>query len=368
MIRVENLRKAFKTQEGGVDALAGINFEVKPGSFFTLLGPSGCGKTTTLRSVAGLERPDEGEITIGQRKVFSSRDGIFIPGNKRDVGMVFQSYALWPHMTVFKNVAYPLKAKYRPRDEVREKVHKALKLVGLEELGDRLAPRLSGGQQQRVALARALVGEPTVLLLDEPLSNLDAKLRNQMRWELKELQRRLGTTTLYVTHDQVEALAISDEIALMNRGRIVQLGTPREIYSSPVNEFAADFIGAANIIRGRLVEGPDARGRSRVETPIGTLVATLKGPQDQTGKEVLIAFRPEQVAISIDGDLVAGDNVLRGELQGFTYLGEATELHVLVGKQKIQAKGAPNMTLKPGAAVSLQIPVEDCLIIRSGEV
>jgi iron(III) transport system ATP-binding protein len=368
MIRVENLRKAFKTQEGGVDALAGINFEVKPGSFFTLLGPSGCGKTTTLRSVAGLERPDEGEITIGQRKVFSSRDGIFIPGNKRDVGMVFQSYAIWPHMTVFKNVAYPLKAKYRPRDEVQEKVHKALKLVGLEELGDRLAPRLSGGQQQRVALARALVGEPTVLLLDEPLSNLDAKLRNQMRWELKELQRRLGTTTLYVTHDQVEALAISDEIALMNRGRIVQMGTPREIYSSPVNEFAADFIGAANIIRGRLVEGPDARGRSRVETPIGTLVATLKGPQDQTGKEVLIAFRPEQVAISNDGDLVAGDNVLRGELQGFTYLGEATELHLLVGKQKIQAKGAPNMTLKPGAAVSLQIPVEDCLIIRSGEV
>jgi iron(III) transport system ATP-binding protein len=166
----------------------------------------------------------------------------------------------------------------------------------------------------------------------------------------------------------MEALAISDEIALMNRGRIVQLGTPREIYSSPVNEFAADFIGAANIIRGRLVEGPDARGRSRVETPIGTLVATLKGPQDQTGKEVLIAFRPEQVAISNDGDLVSGDNVLRGELQGFTYLGEATELHVLVGKQKIQAKGAPNMTLKPGAAVSLQIPVEDCLIIRSGEV
>jgi iron(III) transport system ATP-binding protein len=368
MIRVENLKKGFKTQEGGVNALAGIDFEVKPGSFFTLLGPSGCGKTTTLRSVAGLERPDEGEITIGERKVFSSREGIFIPGNKREIGMVFQSYAIWPHMTVFKNVAYPLKAKYRPRDEVREKVDKALKLVGLEDLGDRLAPRLSGGQQQRVALARALVGEPKVLLLDEPLSNLDAKLRNQMRWELKELQRRLGTTTLYVTHDQVEALAISDEIALMNRGRIVQLGTPREIYSSPVNEFAADFIGAANIIRGRLIEGPDARGRSRVETPIGTLVATLKGPQDQTGKEVLVAFRPEQVVVSDDGTLAAGDNVLKGELQGVTYLGESTELHVLVGKQKIQAKGEPNMTLKAGAAVSLHIPIEDCLVIRSGEV
>jgi iron(III) transport system ATP-binding protein len=368
MIRVENLRKAFKTQEGGVDALAGINFEVKQGSFFTLLGPSGCGKTTTLRSVAGLERPDGGEITIGERKVFSSSEGLFVPGNKRDVGMVFQSYAIWPHMTVFKNVAYPLKAKYRPRDEVQEKVQKALKLVGLEDLGDRLAPRLSGGPQQRVALARALVAEPKVLLLDEPLSNLDAKLRNQMRWELKELQRRLGTTTLYVTHDQVEALAISDEIALMNRGRIVQHGTPREIYASPVNEFAADFIGAANIIRGRILEGPDARGRTRVETPIGTLVATLKNSADQIAKEVLVAFRPEQVVISNDGPLVSGDNVFQGELQGYTYLGESTELHLLVGQQKIQAKGPPNMTLKRGAPVSLQIPVEDCLVIRSGEV
>jgi iron(III) transport system ATP-binding protein len=368
MIRVENLRKAFKTQEGGVNALAGINFEVKAGSFFTLLGPSGCGKTTTLRSVAGLERPDEGEISIGDRKVFSSREGIFIPGNKRAVGMVFQSYAIWPHMTVFKNVAYPLKAKYRPRAEVQEKVNKTLKLVGLEELGDRLAPRLSGGQQQRVALARALVAEPKVLLLDEPLSNLDAKLRNQMRWELKELQRRVGTTTLYVTHDQVEALAISDEIALMNRGRIVQLGTPREIYANPVNEFAADFIGAANIIRGRVVEGPDARGQARVETSLGVLVATQKGPRDENGKDVLIAFRPEQVAIVTDGPPASRENILKGELQGFTYLGESTELHVLVAGQQIQAKGEANMVLKRGAQVYLHIPAEDCLVIRSGEV
>jgi iron(III) transport system ATP-binding protein len=368
MIRVENLRKAFKTQEGGVDALDGITFEVKPGSFFTLLGPSGCGKTTTLRSVAGLERPDEGEITIGDRKVFSSRERIFIPGNKRNVGMVFQSYAIWPHMTVFKNVAYPLKAKYRPREEVRQKVAKALKLVGLEDLGDRLAPRLSGGQQQRVALARALVAEPSVLLLDEPLSNLDAKLRNQMRWELKELQRRLGTTTLYVTHDQIEALAISDEIALMNRGRIVQLGTPREIYARPVNEFAADFIGAANIIRGRLVGMADSEGRTRVETAVGTLVATQRGQGDQNEKEVLVAFRPEQVKIFSRGQPATTENVLRGELQGFTYLGESTELHVVVGGQKIQAKGEPNMALQHGAELYLHIPIADCLVIRSGEV
>jgi len=368
MIRVEGLKKTFATREGGVDALAGISFALRPGSFFTLLGPSGCGKTTTLRCVAGLERPDEGEIAIGERKVFSSRERIFVPGNKRDVGMVFQSYAIWPHMTVFKNVAYPLKAKYRPRQEIQDKVERALKLVGLEELGDRPAPRLSGGQQQRVALARALVAQPKVLLLDEPLSNLDAKLRNQMRWELKDLQRRLGTTTLYVTHDQVEALAISDEIALMSKGRIVQVGTPREIYSSPASEFAADFIGAANIIRGEIIEGPDADGRAQIETPVGRLTATQKWRQDQAGKEALIAFRPEQVSISADGQPGGSANVLKGEVQGLTYLGDSTELHLLVGRQRIQAKGGPGMALKPGAQVYLQIPIEDCLLIRRGEV
>src|ERR1041384_1910881 len=205
MIRVKNLRKSFKTQEGGVDALAGVSFDVKPGSFFTLLGPSGCGKTTTLRSVAGLERPDEGEIVIGERKVFSSAEGIFVPGNKREIGMVFQSYAIWPHMTVFKNVAYPLKAKYRPRAEIAEKVHQALKLVGLEEPGGAgaappapppaAAARAGGaararGRRARVGGAGGLVGDRGVFLREEPLSNLDAKLRNQMRWELKELQRR----------------------------------------------------------------------------------------------------------------------------------------------------------------------------------
>jgi len=367
MIRVENLQKSFKTGEGRVEALAGVSFQVRPGGFFTLLGPSGCGKSTTLRCIAGLERPDEGEISIGERQVFSSRTGIFVPGNKRDIGMVFQSYAIWPHMTVFKNVAYPLKARYRPRDEIREKVQKALELVGLEELGDRLAPRLSGGQQQRVALARALVAEPQVLLLDEPLSNLDAKLRNQMRWELKELQNRLGTTTLYVTHDQVEALAISDEIALMNKGKIVQIGTPQDIYGNPVNEFAADFIGSANIVPGQLIEGPDAHGRAKVQTPLGELRATQKWSQGDLGKEVLVAFRPEEVVIFAQGCPDGRENILRGEVQGFTYLGEAMEFHVLVGDRKIQAKGGPGIELKRGASVYLHIPSEDCLLIRRGE-
>jgi iron(III) transport system ATP-binding protein len=368
MVRVENLRKVFKTQEGRLNALDGISVSVKRGSFFTLLGPSGCGKTTTLRSVAGLERPDEGEISIGGRTVFSSREGIFVPGNKRDVGMVFQSYAIWPHMTVFQNVAYPLNARHRPGGEVKEKVHQALKLVGLENLADRPAPRLSGGQQQRVALARALVAEPQLLLLDEPLSNLDAKLRSQMRWELKELQRRLGTTTLYVTHDQVEALAISDEIALMNKGRIVQIGGPKEIYGSPVSEFAADFIGAANIIHGKLIEGPDANGKARVETAAGELSATQKWSQNETGRDVLVAFRPEEVSISIENRPGAGENILKGEVQGFTYLGESAEFQVLVCGQKIQAKAGPDVALRRGATVYLHIPIEDCLLIRRGEI
>lgn len=351
-----------------MEALAGISFEVKPGSFFTLLGPSGCGKTTTLRSVAGLERPDKGEITIADKKVFSSSERIFVPGNKREIGMVFQSYAVWPHMTVFKNVAYPLKARYRPREEIHEKVQKALRLVGLEDLGDRLAPRLSGGQQQRVALARALVAEPQVLLLDEPLSNLDAKLRNHMRWELKDLQNRLGTTTLYVTHDQVEAMAISDEIALMNKGRIIQIGAPQEIYGNPVNEFAADFIGAANIIRGELLEPPDPQGRARVKTPVGELEATQKWRQNELGKDVLVAFRPEEVTILAERTPRETRNLLKGEIQGFTYLGESTEFHVIVGDQKIQAKTDAGIALKKGSPVYLHIATEDCLLIRRGEV
>jgi len=368
MIKVDCLKKSFVTKEGGVEALAGISFEVTQGAFFTLLGPSGCGKTTTLRCIAGLERPDEGEIVIGGSKVFSSFDRLFVPGNKRDIGMVFQSYAIWPHMTVFKNVAYPLKAKHRPRAEIQARVEKALELVGLRELGARLAPRLSGGQQQRVALARALVGEPQVLLLDEPLSNLDAKLRNQMRWELKDLQNRLGTTTVYVTHDQVEALAISDRIALMNRGRIIQIGTPQEIYRNPVNEFAADFIGAANIVRGELLEPADTLGTVKVRTPLGELRATQRGNEVAAGRSVLIAFRPEEVSISTEAGSAPGENLLRGEIQGFTYLGESTEFQVLVGEQRIQAKGEPAQTLRRGASVYLRIPVGDCLLIRQGDV
>jgi iron(III) transport system ATP-binding protein len=366
-ITAQNLRKSFSTHEGVVTALDDVSFEVERGKFFTLLGPSGCGKTTTLRSVAGLERPNDGEIAIGGKTVFSSHRKLFVPGNRRDVGMVFQSYAIWPHMSVYENVAFPLKVRKAPERLIRSQALEALGLVGLAELADRSATQLSGGQQQRVALARALVAKPKLLLLDEPLSNLDAKLRMQMRWEIKDLQSRLETTTLYVTHDQVEALAISDEIALMNKGRIIQIGTPKEIYRNPINEFAADFIGAANIIYGELLEGPDERRRSRVKTDLGEFNATAQPGIGEIGKGVLIAFRPENVFISSTAR-PNGQNVLEGELQGFTYLGECAEFNVAVGSRRIQVRGDAGMELKKGMTLYLQIPAEKCLAIRRGEI
>ncbi|HUK40295.1 MAG TPA: ABC transporter ATP-binding protein, partial [Candidatus Acidoferrales bacterium] len=235
MLTVRNLQKNFVADNGSIQAVDSVSFNVPAGEFYTLLGPSGCGKTTTLQCIAGLEMPDAGEITLDDRLVFSRSANTVVPAHRRDIGMVFQSYAIWPHMTVFENVAFPLLHGRRrvPRSVVHERVMKALQLVQLSGLENRPAPFLSGGQQQRVALARAIVGEPKVLLLDEPLSNLDAKLREEMRFELRDLVLRLHTTTLYVTHDQIEALSMSDHIAVMNSGKIVQEGTPREIYLTP---------------------------------------------------------------------------------------------------------------------------------------
>ncbi len=254
MLTVRGLTKIYANR---YDALAGgvrdIDFALPPGTFFTLLGPSGCGKTTTLRCVAGLERPDAGAITLGERVLYDSERKVAVPMNQRGIGMVFQSYAIWPHMTVFENIAFPLRvAKDRryPREEIRRLVDQALATVGLAGYGDRPATRLSGGQQQRVALARAIVHRPQLLLLDEPLSNLDASLREEMRAELRRLQQQIGITAIYVTHDQAEALAMSDLVAVMDHGRIVQFGEPRAIYFRPENEFVASFIGAANLLAG----------------------------------------------------------------------------------------------------------------------
>jgi iron(III) transport system ATP-binding protein len=248
VITVVDLAKSFTGETGLARAIDGIDFEVPSGTFLTLLGPSGCGKTTTLRCLAGLERPDRGQIQIGGSVVVDMARRVFVPVHKRRIGMVFQSYAIWPHMTVMQNVCYPLEELRLNRNEVRTRGEAALELVGLRGYGSRLAPNLSGGQQQRVALARALVGEPEVLLLDEPLSNLDAKLRETMRGELRALQQRLGITTVYVTHDQVEALSMSDWVAVMSNGKIVEQGAPRELYERPKTRFVADFLGMTNFL------------------------------------------------------------------------------------------------------------------------
>jgi iron(III) transport system ATP-binding protein len=226
MIRITKLSKLF----GRVKAVDDLNLEIEEGEIFTLLGPSGCGKTTTLRLIAGLEWPDHGEIVLGEHTVLSVRRDIFVPSHKRNLGMVFQSYAIWPHMTVFENVAYPLKVRHIASSQIRDRVIRTLDLVGLGGLENRQAPQLSGGQQQRVALARALVHEPRILLLDEPFSNLDAKLREQMRFHLKLLLKKINITVVFVTHDQIEALSLSDRTAVMNAGHIDQLGSPRELY------------------------------------------------------------------------------------------------------------------------------------------
>jgi ABC-type Fe3+/spermidine/putrescine transport system ATPase subunit len=290
MLRVVGLEKRFRPGEGPpVTAVDHVSFELETGRLLTLLGPSGCGKTTVLRSIAGLEDPDDGQIQIGPLLVYSRAKRLAVPPNRRHVGMVFQSYAIWPHMTVFENVAYPLDGGGVPKATVRKRVLDALELVDLAQLGDRPAPLLSGGQQQRVALARALVAEPEVLLLDEPLSNLDAKLREQMRVELRALQQRVGLTSVYVTHDQLEALAISDVIALMNGGQLVELGVPRQIYDRPTTRFAAEFIGSANVIP---VTAPRRLGEYGVgEAPWGEIRFRWTDSQPP----VAVAIRPEDL-------------------------------------------------------------------------
>src|SRR5438445_6519975 len=284
MLRVEGLCAEYPNERGEiVRAAQDVTFTVPEGKLFTLLGPSGCGKTTTLRSIAGLERRPVGEIAVNDRVVYSSSKGIFVVPNRRGFGMVFQSYAIWPHMTVFQNAAFPLEVGEKPktRQEIRDKVMRVLAAVQLDHLAEREATKLSGGQQQRLALARALVMEPALLLLDEPLSNLDAKLREDMRFELKRLQRELGITCIYVTHDQVEALAMSNEVAVMRDGKVEQVGRPRDIYEAPKTRFVADFIGTSNFIEGVVEKKREGGYMVRTEQgqlDVGSGVAHAPGP------------------------------------------------------------------------------------------
>ncbi|MBI2873518.1 MAG: ABC transporter ATP-binding protein [Firmicutes bacterium] len=369
MIGVRELRKIFTTQESKVAAVNGIDFTVNQGRFFTLLGPSGCGKSTTLRCIAGLERPDAGEITIGKSIVFSSRMGIHVPTNRRAIGMVFQSYAIWPHMTVFGSVAYPLKIKGLSRAEIAARVDQVLHLVGLGGLGNRPAPLLSGGQQQRVALARAVVAEPAVLLLDEPLSNLDAQLRTHMREEIKKLQARLGMTTIYVTHDQQEALSMSDEIALISEGRIVQQGTPHEIYYYPRNCFTAKFIGSTNLIEVKTPGTAVRPGINKVETTLGSLLAYLHDgmPMLLTGESQFISVRPEVISMSEgngDGERAGGpENTLDGRIEELFFIGDSIDYRVRVRENLFQVRTNSMQRLTLGTEVLLHLPPRFCVLV-----
>jgi ABC-type Fe3+/spermidine/putrescine transport system ATPase subunit len=326
-LEVRNLVKIF----GKLTAVDNVSFKVEQGEVVTLLGPSGCGKTTTLRMVAGFEKPNAGEVEIAGRVVVATNRRINVPPEKRDIGMVFQSYAIWPHMTVFENVAFPLNVRRANRQEIKRRVEETLELVGLANFSDRPAILLSGGQQQRVSLARALVYSPSILLLDEPLSNLDAKLREQMRIEIKRLQQQLGFTVLFVTHDQIEAMSLSTRLALMNQGRIEQIGGPQEVYEHPQTPFVEDFLGRILRFRGKIIEKQP--GFDLVEFD-GLKNVQVRVPESvdgaEVGKRVLVAIRPEDARIKRN-DSANRDNIIPCEVENILHLGRELELVLRVG-------------------------------------
>ncbi|MGH7767512.1 MAG: ABC transporter ATP-binding protein [Candidatus Binatia bacterium] len=347
MISIKGLQKSFIAHQGRVDALKNIDLEVGEGEFCVLLGPSGCGKTTTLRCVAGLERPDNGEIEIAGKLVNSARRKVYVSTERRDLGMVFQSYAIWPHMNVFQNVAFPLTQGQRrcARSAVAEKVRGALKRVQLDGLEDRPATDLSGGQQQRVAMARAMVTEPKILLMDEPLSNLDARLREQMRVELRKITKAIGVTTLYVTHDQAEALSLGDKVCVMDGGRILQVAPPNEIYARPSSLFVAQFVGEMNFVKGKMV------GAGQVECPLGTLAVRV--PEGlQPASSVTLAIRPEHISLG------PADGFLTGTITSKNYLGDSALLEVDVNGVNLLVKLAGDSEFSVGQKAAVLLPPE----------
>lgn len=356
-IKIENLLKKF----GAVVAVNHIHLEIEKGEMLTLLGPSGCGKTTTLRCIAGLEKPNGGDILIDGKPMFSKG---FVPPSQREIGMVFQNYAVWPHLRVFDNVAYGLKLQKFPRNVIKEKVTEALESVGLTGLGRRYPGQLSGGQQQRVALARALVRNPKVLLLDEPLSNLDAKLREKMRFEIKSLVRRMHITSVYVTHDQAEAMVISDRIAVMDSGNIVQVGPPEEIYTKPANRFVADFIGTTNFIPGEIMEIPKQKDQVYIQTEFGQRIlckvfdSALVAPK----QKVHVSIRPEDIGTFVKAP-EKQDNLFRGIIMHRAYLGNFLYFFVNVDNTMIRAQAPYDMKQKEGEELFLFLNPERCIAL-----
>ena len=352
-IEVSSLVKEY----GGHNVLHNLSFTVHSGELLTLLGPSGCGKTTTLRCVAGLEKADAGSIVIGGTTVASNK--IFVPAEKRKVGMVYQSYALWPHMTVYENIAYGLRLRRLSKNEIAERVKKILDLMGMYGLRRRLVTDLSGGEQQRVAVARSVIVEPNVLLFDEPLSNLDAGLREHMRFELRNLQKRLGITTIYVTHSQEEAFAIADRIGLMARGKIVQIGTSRELYYQPVDETAASFLGLSNFLTGQptILENPLASLR----THDGLEILFKKQRELKPGTEATLLVRPRDVKIHKKRPPFER-NVWPCKIVRSTFMGESMDCVVSIGEQLLRVIADPE-DISDNDIFYAQIPLDKCLML-----
>jgi ABC-type Fe3+/spermidine/putrescine transport system ATPase subunit len=363
VIEIKQLRRTFTARGELVEALRGIDLTVPDEKFFTLLGPSGCGKSTTLRSVAGLERPDRGEIRIDGRTVFSSAGRVHLPPERRNLAMVFQSYAIWPHMSCAQNIAFPLESLprgTRPGSaQIKESVERTLQAVKLDGLAGRPANQLSGGQKQRLALARALVTNPSVLLLDEPLSNLDAGLRDDMRLEVRSIQRRLKLSVLYVTHDQAEALSMSNLVAVMRNGAVEQVGTPREIYNEPATPFVARFVGNVNCLSARPVRpGSASDGATVVDTAVGELVAgTAVASPDEPCQ---VIFRPEQVAVEHAGPAQDGEteeeNVLRATIIRSVFYGQYLHVEVDVDGVPLRAHVHPSLEFRRGDKVRVSVP------------
>jgi iron(III) transport system ATP-binding protein len=368
-VSVRGVVKEFEVRRRAMDersvrAVDDVSFDVAPGELLVLLGPSGCGKTTTLRIIAGLEEPDAGEVWLGPRMVNSSDGNVFVPTEKRNVGMVFQSYAIWPHMTVFDNIAYPLRVRRASRATIAEKVERTLELLSLHGLANRPATQLSGGQQQRVALARALVFEPRVLLLDEPLSNLDARLRVQMRAELKHLQQATGITSIFVTHDQAESMALADRIIVMNRGRIEQVGSPAEIYERPRTRFVSEFVGSINVLHGQVTAVAGSQLTVRYggfgEHDIRGLVGSdaLFG----AGDAVMATIRPEKLSLvpeQVNGTL----NYWPARVASMAYYGDHREYEVEIGDQRIKVVTPADLDVDKDAHVFVACDPADVVVI-----
>ena len=355
ILKVKNLSKNF----GKVKAVQEVSFEATEGRVLSLLGPSGCGKTTMLRCIAGFENPNRGEIYLDDRKITS------IPPEKRGIGMVFQNYALWPHMTVYGNLAFGLQIRKVPKDEIAKKIKKVLGMVQLEGYENRYPRQMSGGQQQRIAMARALVFEPGIMLLDEPLSNLDAQLREEMRFEFIELQKKLGITAIYVTHDQAEALVISDKILILNQGKMIQFGTPKEIYSNPKNKFVAGFIAVTSFINGRIDSFTEEKKKVIVKTDDDLVIHGFNNSFD-IGQKVSVAMRMNVIKFIQDENKSDKNtvNIFKGKIIQSSYLGNIIDYKIKVGNWEVRTNSDAKYNFKVGEEVTFYLSPEDIIVTR----